>query len=215
MLNFRLKYAPKTLNDVVFPSASIKQIITDMVELKTLNHLILYGNYGTGKTTVAELIPDAVLGYTQGVDCIKVDADHESGVDNIRDLKRFVERICIGDKNVKFVIIDEVDGLSINAQKALRGVLDIGNKTSTFFIMTTNHINNIEGGVQSRCRLIKFEDFSPELWLPRAKYICKQEGIQIANDDELLTIISNYGSDTRHLLGEFEEVVRRANAGVV
>ncbi|MEH6515025.1 MAG: AAA family ATPase, partial [Maribacter arcticus] len=134
MHNFRLKYAPKTLGDVVFPSQAAEQIITDMVELKRLNHLILFGSYGTGKTTVAELIPKRILGYKQGVDCIKFDADHESGVDNIRDLNRFVSRVCIGDKNVKFVIIDEVDGLSQNAQKALRGVLNTADKTDTFFI---------------------------------------------------------------------------------
>ena len=214
MYNFRLKYAPKTMADVVFPSQDAKQIITDMVELKRLNHLILYGSYGTGKTTVAELIPEAILGYKLGIDCINFDADHESGVDNVRQLKRFVERICIGEKNVKFVIIDEVDSLSANAQKALRGVLNTADITDTFFIMTTNYIEKIEGGVRSRCKCIKFEDFSPDLWLPRAKIICEQEGIKITDDADLLSIISNYGSDTRNLMGALEDVVREANSSV-
>lgn len=216
MHNFRLKYAPETLADVVFPSQDAKQVITDMVELKRLNHLLLYGPCGTGKTTVAELIPEAALGDQHAGNVFKFDADALSSVDVVRNkLMSFVKRIPLGDTQHKFVIIDEVDGLSLKAQQTLRGVMNSADKTGTIFIMTTNYLDKIEGGVQSRCECIKFADFDPNLWLPRAKYICQQEGIVIKDDNDLLKIISDYGSDTRALMGKLEQVVRQANASVV
>ena len=215
MANLRLKYAPNSLDDVVFPSSDAKQVIMDMVELKTLNHVILYGPCGTGKTSVAELIPEAVLGYKLGMDCIEFDADFESGIENIRELKHFVERICFGDKDVKFVIIDEVDGLSAKAQKALRGVLNTADETNTYFIMTTNYIESIESGIRSRCTCIEFDNFDPKLWLPRAKDICKQEGIVVHNENDLLEVIDCYGADIRKFMRKLEEVMRKADASVV
>lgn len=215
MHNFRLKYAPKSMSEVVFPSLQAKQIVTEMIELERLNHLILYGPCGAGKTTVAELIPEAVLGYKKGTDCLRFDADFDSSVDNVRDLKKFVERMCIGEKNVKFVVIDELDGLSSAAQKALRGILDSADSMDTFFIMTTNFIDSIEAGVKSRCNCVKFDDFSLDLWLPRIKQICKDEGIKASNDETLLRLISDYGADARELMKALESVVRQAKLSVV
>lgn len=215
MHSFRLKYAPKTLADVVFPSQNAKQIITDMVELERLNHLILFGPYGTGKTTVAKLIPNTIFGKTDSVDCKFISADSNSSVADIRDLKPFIGNYCFEEMDIKFIIIDEVNGLSVRAQQALRGAMNFADDNNVYFIMTTNHIEKLDGGLKSRCELIKFDDFDTQLWLPRLKFICQQEGITVQDDSELLDLIANYGSDTRGLLRKLEAVVRQANASVV
>jgi len=212
MPNFRVKYAPKTLSDVVFPSENAKQIITDMVELKTLNHLILYGPYGTGKTTVANLIPNTIFSKTDSADCKFFSADSNSSVEDIRNLKPFVGGYCFEELGIKFVIIDEVDGLSLKAQHALRASMNFADENNVYFIMTTNHLDKLDGGLKSRCELIKFADFDSELWLPRAKYICEKEGITVQNDDDLLNLIANFGADSRVLMRALESVVRQANA---
>jgi DNA polymerase III delta prime subunit len=215
MHNFRLKYAPKTLDDVVFPSQAAKQIIMDMVEHKRLSHLILYGPYGTGKTTVAELIPSTIFGKNNSVDCKFFSADSNSSVSDIRDLKSFIGGYCFDEMNLKFIIIDEVDGLSLRAQHALRASINFADENNVYFIMTTNHIEKLDGGLKSRCELIKFDDFNSELWLPRLKFICQQEGITVEDDNDLLDLISGYGADSRALMRKLEAVIRQANASVV
>ena len=54
------QYAPKTLDDVVFPSADIKSEFVDYVNRKELPNILLYGPPGTGKTTLAHLLPELV-----------------------------------------------------------------------------------------------------------------------------------------------------------
>jgi len=56
LTNFRMKYAPQTLDEAVFPSVNAKQIVTDVANLTSPDHIILYGPYGTGKTTAAKLM---------------------------------------------------------------------------------------------------------------------------------------------------------------
>jgi len=70
-----MKYAPQTLDEVVFPSVNAKQIITDVANLTSPDHIILYGPYGTGKTTAEKLITKTALGYVEGVGAIRFDAD--------------------------------------------------------------------------------------------------------------------------------------------
>ena len=63
MLN-QINYAPKTLNDFVFSNPQSKTTLAAIISLKLpfpnfgTSGIMLYGTYGTGKTTLARLLPD-------------------------------------------------------------------------------------------------------------------------------------------------------------
>ena len=51
-----LKYAPKCLNDIIYPSIGVERRIKAYAEKEVQGHIILHGPNGTGKTTLANLL---------------------------------------------------------------------------------------------------------------------------------------------------------------
>ncbi len=58
---FTQKYAPQKLADVVFSDPFAELQIQQYVNGLTLKPLLLYGPYGTGKSTIAKLLPFAMV----------------------------------------------------------------------------------------------------------------------------------------------------------
>ena len=61
-MSFALKYAPKTLDEVVLGSITLKNKLAEYINGRDLKPLILHGGVGTGKTTIANLLPDSIEG---------------------------------------------------------------------------------------------------------------------------------------------------------
>jgi len=94
------RYRPDTLEGYVG-----NQSIVDKVKLYLENgdvpHLLLYGNAGTGKTTLAKII-------SNNIDCdlLYINASDENSVDTVREkIKNFSS--TIGFRKWKLVILDE------------------------------------------------------------------------------------------------------------
>ena len=51
-----IKYAPKNLDEVIFPSTAVQRRITGYATGQLSGHIMLHGPNGTGKTTVANLL---------------------------------------------------------------------------------------------------------------------------------------------------------------
>ena len=91
-----------------------KSDLDDWINNQDIPHILLYGPAGTGKTTAAKLI-------VENLDCdhIYINCSDENGIETIRDkVKSFASAATF--RNLKVVIMDEADFLTINAQAALR-----------------------------------------------------------------------------------------------
>ena len=83
-----------------------------------LPNLLLHGSPGTGKTTAAKLIVKNIQ-----CDFIYINCSDENGIDTIREtVKQFASAATF--QPIKIVILDEADFLTINAQAALRTLLN-------------------------------------------------------------------------------------------
>lgn len=108
-------------------------------------HLLFYGSAGTGKTTLAKIIANAV-----DADIMYINASDENSVDAVRDkIKRYAS--TVGFRKWKIIILDEADYLTPNAQAALRNLMETYSKT-TRFILTCNYVEKIIDPIQSRCQ---------------------------------------------------------------
>ena len=108
-------------------------------------HLLFYGSAGTGKTTLAKIIANAV-----DADIMYINASDENSVDAVRDkIKRYAS--TVGFRKWKIIILDESDYLTPNAQAALRNLMETYSKT-TRFILTCNYVEKIIDPIQSRCQ---------------------------------------------------------------
>ena len=139
---FTEKYRPDTLEGYI-GNEDFKSSLQQWIDTSDIPHLLLTGTAGTGKTTAAKLIVNNI-----NCDFIYINCSDENGVDTIRDkVKNFVSSASF--KPLKVVIMDEADFLTVNAQAALRNVIETYS-LSARFIFTCNYLERIIDPIQSR-----------------------------------------------------------------
>jgi len=209
------KYAPKTLDGLIFPS-KIKNMIREWITLKEgdsikilkMPNLMLIGQQGTGKSTLANIITNEI-----GVEPLFINASSESGIDVVRDkLTNFVmhndiNSVLFTNIDKKIVILDEFDSFSEAGQKALRGFIE-EYKTSVRFIATLNYPDKILAPIRSRFAQGTI-DFSKEYHegkddvvkqlISHIDMICKSEGIEYTTD-VIFDAIKNHYPDIRSII---------------
>ena len=142
------KYRPKSIDGYVFRDEHQRKQIETWIKDQSIPHLLLSGNAGIGKTTLAKILINE-LGIEE-YDVLEINASRTNSVDDVRDkITNFVQMIPFGP--FKVVLLDEADYLSPNAQAALRGVMEEYHSTARF-ILTCNYPNRIIPAIHSRCQ---------------------------------------------------------------
>jgi len=136
------KYRPDTLEGYLGNETFINSL-EQWIGKNDFPNLLLYGPAGTGKTTAAKLVVKNI-----NCDFLYLNCSDENGIDTIRDkVKQFASGATF--KPLKVIILDEADFLTINAQAALRNIIESFSLT-TRFIFTCNYVERIIDALQSR-----------------------------------------------------------------
>lgn len=194
------KYRPDTLEGYV-GNEHILEKVKIYIENEDVPHLLLYGQAGTGKTTLAKII-------TNQIDCdvMYINASDENNVDTVRDkIRGFAS--SMGFRKWKIIILDESDYLTPNAQAALRNLMETFSKT-TRFILTCNYVEKIIDPIQSRCQTFGITPPSKKEVAIRLKEILDLEGVQYEMSDLAILVNSGYPDIRRVLNGAQRQVVK-------
>ncbi len=149
------KYRPRKLTEYVGNEHLVKKV-GSYIKNDDIPHLLLYGKAGTGKTTLARIIVNDIL----GCNFLYINASDESGIDVIRhNITNFAQTKSF-DGGIKVVILDEADGLTPQAQAALRNTMETYAKYCRF-ILTANYRHKIIPALQSRCQSLNLKPVSP------------------------------------------------------
>ena len=172
------KYRPKTIDGYVFRDEHQRQQVERWIKDGSIPHLLLSGNAGIGKTTLARILFNEL--EINDLDIMEINASRENNAETIRDkITNFVQMIPFGD--FKVVLLDEADYLTPNAQAILRGVMEEYHTTARF-ILTCNYPNRIIPAIHSRCQGFHVERVDETEFTARVATILVEENIQFDLD---------------------------------
>lgn len=204
------RYRPKTVEDCILPDR-IKKTFQEYVDAKTIPNLLLTGSAGVGKTTAALAMCEEI-----GLNYIIINSSEERGIDTLRTkIVGFASTVSLTGGH-KVIILDEADGLTPDAQTALRGTIEKFSNNCTF-ILTCNFKARLIDAIHSRCTTVDFtlhRDEKPvmaNLFYKRIVEILEQEGIKY-DKNAIISLIQKYFPDYRRTLNELQ---RFASSGII
>jgi len=195
------KFRPQNFDDIVLDPLN-KKILQNIIDTSYFPNLLFYGPPGTGKTTTIINIVNAYQEKNnqkhKGL-MIHLNASDERGIDIIRSqISQFVNSKTLFNKGMKFVILDEVDYMTKNAQQGLRYLLQ-NYSTTVRFCLICNYISRIDEGLQNEFLRLRFNQLPEKDIVNFLSNICEKENISISNNS--LTLIKRlYNSDIRSMI---------------
>lgn len=195
------KYRPTKFNDIVLDWLN-KKILSNVIETGYFPNLLFYGPPGTGKTTT---IMNLVNSYQTMMNqpykklIIHLNASDERGIDIIRNqINLFVNSKTMFNQGMKFIILDEVDYMTKNAQQALKYLLQHYN-ANVRFCLICNYVCRIDDGLQNEFLRLRFNQLPKKEVVHFLTKISEAENMNLSKDS-LNMIQTLYNSDIRSMV---------------
>lgn len=195
------KYRPVEFEDIILDSSN-KLIFQNILKLNKFPNLLFYGPPGTGKTTtIINLIKSYQSKYSFVSDdqILHLNASDERGIEIIRNhIYCFVKSNGLFNNSLKFVILDEIDYMTKNAQLALRYLIK-ERSSNVRYILICNYISRIDETLQNDFVQLRFNQLPVENIVQHINIIAKKENLNISHE-EIINIQKIFNSDIRSMI---------------
>ena len=195
------KYRATQFENIILEPLN-RTILQNIIDTSYFPNLLFYGPPGTGKTTT---IINLVNAYQEKNNqknkglMIHLNASDERGIDIIRNqINQFVNSQTLFNKGMKFVILDEVDYMTKNAQQALRYLLQ-NYSNSVRFCLICNYISRIDEGLQNEFLRLRFNQLPENEIIKFLSNISDCENLKMSVDT-LKSIQKLFNSDIRSMI---------------
>jgi replication factor C small subunit len=200
-----IKYKPKTIDELLAP-AKVKERWSGSKNVSAL----FSGAPGTGKSSLADIL-------TMGHPTLFIDGSTDNGIDVVRHkILNFATTTSLKSGRKK-IILDEIDGFTVQAQKSLKATMDkVSNNVD--FIVTSNHPERLIDALHSRFEHTIFEFTKQDLqdlqikYITRIKEIVSNEGFKISNE-ALTYLLESVFPDIRQTLIKLFSVCQTIKQG--
>lgn len=198
-MKVEIKYAPQSLADIIYPNKQTESLIQGYSSGQLEGHLLLWGSNGTGKTSIANLLPTAIAGPQATVE----DKDYDDVLSQ-PNIKQYLQSACrynnLTGSGKFFIVFHEFDNAKVNLNKlwtAMDSCQDM-----LMIIITTNEPMKVHKSLRSRCELVEMPALTPIAVLPRAQQILQLEGLDLP-DAQVLSYLNE-----RKALGDIRSYFR-------
>ena len=195
------KYRPLLLDDVVLEPLN-RELFVNILDMDYFPNLLVYGSPGCGKTTICmNLINEHQKRYNRvnKSNIIHLNASDERGIDIIRNqILQFVKSKNLFESGLKFVILDEVDYMTKNAQQALKYILQTSTNNVRICLIC-NYITKIDESLKNEFICIRINQL-PKIEIQKfVKNMALSENMKISNGtiDEIQGL---FNSDVRSII---------------
>ena len=198
------KFRPTCVDDIVGQEHILGKgkVLRRLIESKNVSNLILFGNPGIGKTTIANLIAkssDKKLFKLNGTTA------------SVKDIQEIAKTLnTLEGCNGIIVYLDEIHAFSKNRQSSILSYLETGQIT-LIASTTENPYHSIHPAILSRCMVFELKPISNEDVVKRLK-ICVNKASDswrsVSCDDAALEYIANISNgDLRKAISILEIII--------
>jgi replication factor C subunit 3/5 len=195
------KYRPTHFDDIVLDDLN-RQLFNEILDKQYFPNLLFYGPPGTGKTTtIINLIQKfkEISNQKSKSSVMHLNASDDRGIDIIRNqLYQFVKTKNLFETGIKFIILDEVDYMTKNAQQALKYLIQTSTQDVRFCLIC-NYISKIDESLRNEFITIRFNQLPYNDINRFIKEISINENFEIT-DEVIYTIYKIYHSDIRSII---------------
>lgn len=190
---------PDRLDDFLFSNAQDKALL-EMILSRQLpfpfmgkSGILIYGTWGTGKSTLATLLPELIDTAHSGTYNLSQNIGQMSPVQGaapqtqvfrcgsvnsaqaIQTIQNYNSRSqLLHYSQQDYFVFDEIDKLTVGAQQSLRSPMDL--KRCMFFF-STNYLSKIDNAIINRCHLIEMNQITNlKAYFPLARAILTHMG---------------------------------------
>lgn len=173
-MDLNLKYKPTSINDCYINDEN-KNKINMLIKNNSFQNTIFYGDTGTGKTTIINLILNLLNIPVKNI--FRTNLLFGQNIDSLNSDIELFNKIIMS--NQKVIIIENLDYIHHKVQKDI--AIAINKFSNILFFIECNSIIDILPEIQNQCIMFEFKTLDKQCYIEYVNKICSLEKININN----------------------------------